>query len=1287
MKKTFNLFALIVTLGLVVVLSSCKPKTTTTEEPKPVTTTTEVTPPVTTTEEEPPVTTTEPPVITTEPEPEAPVITVNPLSVEIHAGEEVELLFGVSATDKVDGTLNVIVLDDDDFDNETPGTYTITYKAVNSAGVTATATRTIVVGQALSQLALEVRENKLGEQKWQGKLLNFKNELFVEVTEDQEIAKKSGVFYNSTNGSVTITVEGGYGVAAVLDQNGKVIEGRDGANSKLVNQANPTRAGSTVTKLDADTTVASAFARDLVIPAKGYAVVIQANYAGTTADSDGRGFMNYNVIYEYGNVVKLYWVDSEEVITPYVNQAPTVSGNTKVTVVENNTDDIEAKVKQGLVVKDDNGTFALADDVTITEVTIKSNGGYNAAVIGEYTFTLTATDGTLTTEFTRVVEVIADANKLSVTVGNNKFDTVKDAVAINQDLTGIGNYSFIIYTPAYEGEELEYTNGYGEAFLLDEYGTIVLIFDGANGRKFTEEHHSLSPVDTETCNATTYLVDAFAYAKENNLYLIVAPHSTANSTTGGSRQFLLSNRSFGAQVLIDGIEFKAKTVKLEINGKSFEALEELVVIDQLVTAADAGKKKMIIYTPAFEGETITCNGYGVALVLNQYGELDRVYDGANGKLFDAENPSGKTGAGFGGADYATKAFEGLQEGETLVILPNDGVNAADSARSFGLGLRMDGSIGKTASITGMTFKDHSLVLEINGKSFKALFGTYAIDELVTEADAGKKKMIIYTPAFEGETITCNGYGVALVLNQYGELDRVYDGANGKLFDAENPSGKTGAGFGGADYATKAFEGLQEGETLVILPNDGVNAADSARSFGLGLRMDGSIGKQASITNIEFEVRFVPTLKIGNNTFAKEGEIKVAYNDATATSTSHDFLVFTSDFTGTSAFVNSYGEAFVIKDGKVVRIYDGANGKYFDADNTAGVQDATKCTAAGYFSFALSSLGSGEWLLVAPHDGGSNVARGFLVGNRTIGADVEFNMVEVETSTKSMNALMIGTKTFFGASILIDAYGKPADYDFALYAYGYTGRVIKNGWCEAFVVDMSTGKVVRIYDGVNGKYYDADNTAGVANKIDDTHNHYTIASMSLEAFESLQPGELLVLGFNGGKNSNAGRTFLVGNRTYNAQVGALNVNIPAPAAEEVDIQALVVDGDKYYLSSPILADADVTSAAVPFLIYTKEFTGSPVANGYGEAFVIKDGSIVRVYDGANAKYYDADNTGGVQDATKCTAGAYLAEAFASLQEGEWILCAPNGGTTGNVARGFLLDHKSIGKAVVLPEFEE
>lgn len=170
-----------------------------------------------------------------------PVISVVPAEIEMHAGEEIDLMFGVTVTDEGDDNPTLIIFDDEGFDADTEGVYTITYKAVNKFNKEATATRKVTVLEALSPLSLEVRTNFLGEQKWpQGNFLNFKNSLYVELNEDTNYdVAKSGVFHNASDEEITLNMAGGYGCSAIIDANGVVIEGRDGANGRLVNAEKP----------------------------------------------------------------------------------------------------------------------------------------------------------------------------------------------------------------------------------------------------------------------------------------------------------------------------------------------------------------------------------------------------------------------------------------------------------------------------------------------------------------------------------------------------------------------------------------------------------------------------------------------------------------------------------------------------------------------------------------------------------------------------------------------------------------------------------------------------------------------------------------------------------------------------------------------------------------------------------------------------------------------------------------------------------------------------------------
>ncbi|MDY0854774.1 DUF5011 domain-containing protein [Bacillus thuringiensis] len=75
---------------------------------------------------------------------EAPVLTV-PFSTTLHVGEEFDPMAGVSATDKEDGNLTNKVKYNGNADTSKPGKYIVEYWVVDSKGVNATATRSVIV--------------------------------------------------------------------------------------------------------------------------------------------------------------------------------------------------------------------------------------------------------------------------------------------------------------------------------------------------------------------------------------------------------------------------------------------------------------------------------------------------------------------------------------------------------------------------------------------------------------------------------------------------------------------------------------------------------------------------------------------------------------------------------------------------------------------------------------------------------------------------------------------------------------------------------------------------------------------------------------------------------------------------------------------------------------------------------------------------------------------------------------------------------------------------------------
>ena len=781
----------------------------------------------------------------------APVITVEPATITIHAGEEVELLMGVSATDPVDGNVNVIIEDDGDFDKDTEGEYTITYKATNSKGLSANATRVIKVEKALSALALEVRKNYLGETKWKGTKINFKHAEYVELSQSATLTKQSGVFRNVGTEAITLNVEGGYGCSAIITANGVVLEGRDGANSKLVNADNPTRTDSSATKLIVDgneETVASAFAKNMVIPAGGYAIVIQSGFAGEGADNDGRGFMNYNVIYQYGNVVRLLWVDDETILTPYVNQAPVISGNTKLLVPVNAANfNFDEQVVKGIVAKDDNGTFATDDDVTV-DVEIVDNGGFDITKEGTYVAKLRATDGTKAVEFTREIEVRSEGFA-KIAIGNQEIIVLEEKVAVDKELTSVGAYSFIVYTPAYQGS-LDFANGYGLAIVVSKYGKVVRVYDGANGNYYDAANPG-GIKDSTKCDVKEYAKQAFASRQEGE-YVVIAPNSSENNAEGGSRHWLNKAKlnSIGLNVVLMNVSFEELTYTITVGDKSFSATESKYAYNKNLENGEAQKMQIIVFTQAYAG-TVNVNGWGIAFVVNQYGYIVRIYDCTTNKTYTAD---GSLGLDVNAAKFASEAFDKMSEGETLIVFPNDGTNGEGSPRKFAQSVSGEANVGKRITLTGFVFPDKprdTRILTIGDKSFTADEGKHAYNKEVTAAQAAGYSMIIYDKDYKG-TVSLNGYGAALVFDRYGKLTKLYDGANVGFWTVE---GKSAAEFTTANYAEYAFDHLEEGEILIVFPNDG--GTNEARKFALGLRhlsetSTNYFGMQATLTGIDFD---------------------------------------------------------------------------------------------------------------------------------------------------------------------------------------------------------------------------------------------------------------------------------------------------------------------------------------------------------------------------------------------------------------------------------------------------
>ena len=304
-----------------------------------------------------------------------------------------------------------------------------------------------------------------------------------------------------------------------------------------------------------------------------------------------------------------------------------------------------------------------------------------------------------------------------ITIGSSYFEVLEGNVAIDQDLTALGAYQLVIYTPAYEGS-LNWSNGWGEAFVLNQYGEVVRVYDGVS-QKYFDADNTAGVVDTSKCTSGGYLKEAFASLGEGE-YLVVGPNGNGNV----GRTFLYGNRKPGAQFSITGITFavphacesvcdtcgkcadkecteavcaaKCDCIVITIGENTLKIAAANIAIDQDITAL--GGLHMVIYTPAYEGSLNWSNGWGEAFVLNQYGEVVRVYDGVSQKYFDADNTAGVVDTSkctSGG--YLKEAFASLGEGEYLVVGPNGNGNVG---RGFLYGHR---KIGSQFTISGINF--------------------------------------------------------------------------------------------------------------------------------------------------------------------------------------------------------------------------------------------------------------------------------------------------------------------------------------------------------------------------------------------------------------------------------------------------------------------------------------------------------------------------------------------------------------------------------------------------------
>jgi len=218
-----------------------------------------------------------------------------------------------------------------------------------------------------------------------------------------------------------------------------------------------------------------------------------------------------------------------------------------------------------------------------------------------------------------------------------------------------------------------------------------------NNVVFSTEDGKVFAYNEECKNLVTHLDDKELYLgtyKENST-ISASYTSYINAENTCVSQFPAGLIDVGNEPIPEEPVAESKT--LSIGDKVITAEGGKWLYNTEVTKETASGYTMIVFDKNYAG-TFETNGYGVALVLDQYGTLVRVYDGANVGFWTAEGKAAS--AHFNANTYATTAWAELQDGETLIIIPNDG--GSNDARKIALSMR--GDCGKTAALEGFTFE-------------------------------------------------------------------------------------------------------------------------------------------------------------------------------------------------------------------------------------------------------------------------------------------------------------------------------------------------------------------------------------------------------------------------------------------------------------------------------------------------------------------------------------------------------------------------------------------------------
>ena len=278
--------------------------------------------------------------------------------------------------------------------------------------------------------------------------------------------------------------------------------------------------------------------------------------------------------------------------------------------------------------------------------------------------------------------------------------------------------------------------------------------------------------------------------------------------------------------------------------------------------------------------------------------------------------------------------------------------------------------------------------------------------------------------------------------------------------------------------------------------------------------------------------------------------KLLYNTQVNTSNvpkaqDYDVIIYDKNYTGTFT-TNDYGVAIVLDaNGKLVKIYDGANVGYY---TESGKVSKASLTASNYATLAFSELTTGQTLMIFPNDGAGNHARawalnlrktdtntGSLGKNMTVKAGVHVceNVCDTCGGCTNWNCFICNVNRCKCLTITVgdnkftavdgkwlyntqvynnEANPKAQNYHVIVYDKNYKGTFTTNNYGVALVIN-SAGQLVKAYDWEY--YYDLN---GKNTKAHTADNYATYA------FSQLKDGETLLIFPNDGSNTTNGRSF-------------------------------------------------------------------------------------------------------------------------------------------------------------------